>query len=498
MHRLLYEYHLDLTTWTYLAGLLTITVYFKFGQIFRIRNLDLLALTALSPGLILTQTPAWRTAGYLWLFGLGALLLTRLLLDSLMVRRPLLEANLNLGGMSFLGAALVVFLTMHSLTRPAERDFVWPREPGTDQVGRAGEPVRLLLPICGNPLLKLCEAPAPPPVIELSAPPVPPGSAAVAALPGTATAASAPAKPTGTAPETPPFVATPEDIAAEEATAGKTSVATALPGTVGGAKIAAARTPFLQGNRWGRIVGVLAHFGIAAGLIVLGTVHFKNVATGIGTAVLFLLLPGTALMLDRIDHAVPALCVLWALIAYRHPWAVGMWIGLGTALVYYPIFLLPLWTGFYWAGGNHRFWSFWAGTTFGVMLLAGLIFGFDATARTIPLTFGWISLEAAEWNGLWGPTFVPAYRLPVQAAFAALCGSLALWPVSKNLGTMLSGSAAVMLMTQFWHPVGGGAYFTWYVPLLLAVVFRPNLQDRLAFTLRVESGPPVVPGLRAA
>ena len=52
----------------------------------------------------------------------------------------------------------------------------------------------------------------------------------------------------------------------------------------------------------------------------------------------------------------------------------------------------------------------------------------------------------------------------------------------KNLGTLLSCSAAVMLATQFWHPNEGGMYMAWYLPLLLLTLFRPNLEDRVALS----------------
>ena len=50
----------------------------------------------------------------------------------------------------------------------------------------------------------------------------------------------------------------------------------------------------------------------------------------------------------------------------------------------------------------------------------------------------------------------------------------------ENLGTLLSGSAALMVAAQFWHGYGGGLYIAWFLPLLLLVIFRPNLQDRVA------------------
>ena len=68
------------------------------------------------------------------------------------------------------------------------------------------------------------------------------------------------------------------------------------------------------------------------------------------------------------------------------------------------------------------------------------------------------------------------------AAFVAICGGLAIWPAQKNLGTLLSCSAAVMLATQFWHAHQGGLYMAWYLPLLILTIFRPNLEDRVALS----------------
>lgn len=100
--------------------------------------------------------------------------------------------------------------------------------------------------------------------------------------------------------------------------------------------------------------------------------------------------------------------------------------------------------------------------------------------------FGWSSMSVDNVVGFW-QYYEPAYRLPVMAAFVALCGSLALWPAQKNLGTLLSCSAAVMLGTQFWHTQHGGIYMAWYLPLLLLTIFRPNLEDRVAITAVSES-----------
>jgi hypothetical protein len=54
----------------------------------------------------------------------------------------------------------------------------------------------------------------------------------------------------------------------------------------------------------------------------------------------------------------------------------------------------------------------------------------------------------------------------------------AFWPAPKNLAHVLALSAAVLIGIQFWYADQGGVYILWYLPLLLLLVFRPNLSDR--------------------
>jgi hypothetical protein len=68
----------------------------------------------------------------------------------------------------------------------------------------------------------------------------------------------------------------------------------------------------------------------------------------------------------------------------------------------------------------------------------------------------------------------------------------------------MSCSAAVLLGSQFWKAHDGGLFMAWYLPVLLLVVFRPNLENRVAmnvlgtewFTRRRRSAP--APAERAA
>src|SRR5688572_2842145 len=123
MSDILFQYEkVNPTSWAYLSSLLMLALFFKFNRIFSVRNLDLFLLILIAPGLLLVQfsheNEGVRTAfalqmqklGFEWLFAVGALIMARLLADNAMVRRPLLEPNLNAAGLSFLASSLLFFL----------------------------------------------------------------------------------------------------------------------------------------------------------------------------------------------------------------------------------------------------------------------------------------------------------------------------------------------------------------------------------------------------
>ena len=71
-----------------------------------------------------------------------------------------------------------------------------------------------------------------------------------------------------------------------------------------------------------------------------------------------------------------------------------------------------------------------------------------------------------------------AYRMPVFLAYLAFVVTTAFWPSPKNLAHVLALSAATLVGIQFWYADQGGVYVLWYLPLLVLLVFRPNLSDR--------------------
>jgi hypothetical protein len=120
-----------------------------------------------------------------------------------------------------------------------------------------------------------------------------------------------------------------------------------------------------------------------------------------------------------------------------------------------------------------------------MLALLMIALSFDDTAslfQHLRRMFGFLNpnRDASELRGIWGLGWNPIWRLPVIVAFVILSVFFAIWPAQKNLGTLLSGSAALMVAAQFWHGFGGGLYIAWFLPLLLLTIFRPNLQDRVA------------------
>ena len=430
MSDILFQYYpVRLTTWFYLASLLSIALFFKFNRVWSVRNLDLIGLVLLAPGLVALEYVgetesakiAARTLGFSWTFAVSGAFLLRMLFDSMMVRRPMLEPNLTTGGLVFLGCSLLVFLMANVInSKPhkydvasaaaAERLGTQAAEVDADQLARYGP---------GYPLLFLL-----------------------------------------------PQISTRQFLAPEQA---------AEPEEIDASRRQVHETT-------ARVMAILAQLAIVGGMVFIGWRHFDNTKLGIAAAVLSLLMHYTAWMNGSVDHVLPGALVIWAVATYRKPFLAGSLIGLAIGTIYYPVFLLPLWCSFYWERGVRRF-------ALGVVasllaLVVALWFTSPDTAvflGQLRQMFGWIFPNDVTLEGFWAlPSSDGVFRLPVLAAFIAMMATLAIWPAPKNLGTLMSCTTAVLLGTQFWKAHNGGLFMAWWLPMLLLVVFRPNLENRVA------------------
>lgn len=117
MDYILEGYSVNEATWFYLSLLLIVAAFFRFNRLWSLRNLDILLLLSVSPGLLILRSP-YPTAGYAWLFVCTGLFLLRLFLDPVFRRRPLLEQNLNPAGLTFLCIAAFAFQVTKVATEP--------------------------------------------------------------------------------------------------------------------------------------------------------------------------------------------------------------------------------------------------------------------------------------------------------------------------------------------------------------------------------------------
>ncbi len=441
MPEILFHYErVNPTSWAYLSSLLTIALFFKFNRIWSIRNLDLFLMILLAPGLLLVQY-AWENMGlvenavsierlgFLWLLTAGGLLMIRLLLDSAMVRRPLLEPNLNAAGLSFLASSLLFFLMANVVT---------------------GKPkLENLSPVSKSQTIK-ADATDEGPIEAFTTDA--PGFWLVSRLPRISTQTVIRAGTSG-------GDKTPQQLVEQEQVVRHATV---------------------------RVVAILSHLMIVIGLLVIGHRHFDSITAGIACATQYLILPYTALWTGDVEHALPASLLVWAIVLYRRPLWAGLMIGLACGTIYYPLFLLPLWCSFYWHRGVKRF------ATGVLVMIVVMVITLALTSTSMDRffdhlvqMFGIRAPRTENLQGIW-KFWIYYYRLPVIAAYVALSIGFAIWPVQKNLGTLISGTGALMVAAQFWHAYGGGVYIAWYLPLLLLTIFRPNLEDRVAITMLTE------------
>jgi len=387
MQEILYEYKMNATTWVYLSSLMTIGIYFKFRRFWSVRNLDLVALIAFAPGLLLVSHDLGQW-GFAWIFAVSGFFLVRLLLDPIMVRRPLLEPNLSADGLTFSGVALLLFLMTNVIT--AEGPLA-----AASRGERLAEPLK-------TPTVKSLQ--------------------------------------THQGPGYPLFY-----------------VLGTIPTKIFSAEREGEQAQYTRNlvlEATARAAAILAQLAVLIGLILIGHRHFDNLVTGIAAAALYLLLPYTAQYTGHVDHVVPAALLVWALHTYRKPVLAGAFLGLAAGVIYYPLFLLPLWISFYWQRGLVRF---LIGLLAVLLVVVLVVLAVHLSGNFEPFVTQFRAMTGRNPDGFW-QFHEPAYRIPVLAGFVVMCASLALWPAQKNLGTLLACSAAVMLGTQFWHAPNGGVY----------------------------------------
>lgn len=480
------------STWAYLSSLLMLALFFKFNRFWSVRNFDLCLIILLAPGLLLIEggrqweaqnnsvavsalNPAeatekkippaglqqavdrelkavnppdqglpavdqnksgekevdfgsegvvWQRLGYYWLFFIGGLLLIRMLIDPGLTRRPQLEPNLAIGGMMFFGLSLMMFLFANiAISEPTNEDLSGSRNAVKllqRKAVDADEKDQLIRRGPGYTLFNLF------PII----PSFESGDAILKTNPDT-----------------------------QELTDMSRYIVAA------------------------KSLAIASQVLIVLGLVLFCYFNYNNFKVGVGISTIYLMLPYTSMYTGYVLHVLPAALILWAIVSFRRPWIAGILVGLATSVSYYPIFLLPLWISFYWERGR---WRFIVGSLIAILICIGVLL-FTSTTLTafgeqLQVMFGFWFPRMDGLQGIWALGWSNWWRLPLLVAFVLFCISFVAWPSQKNIGTLVGYSGAVMLAVQYWHGFSGGVYMAWYLPMVLLIVFRPNLDGRTAQT----------------
>lgn len=238
-----------------------------------------------------------------------------------------------------------------------------------------------------------------------------------------------------------------------------------------------------------RSLSMICHAAVLVGLLMVGLRQFQDRTAGVGMATLYLLVPYTAYNIGQLHHVWPTAFLVWAIFCYRRPSIAGWLLGLAAGSTIFPLFLLPLWVGFYSRRGAGRFaLSFLSAAAVSVGITSLILWWGGEEG------FGLLStLNLEEWQpwkfpaseSIWKGTHW-AYRMPIFVLFVGFLCGITIWPNPKNLSHLIALSAAVLIGVQFWHGDRGGVYVLWYMPLVIMMVFRPNLVAAEA--------PPLAPG----
>jgi len=429
------------TTWFYFSFFLAIALFFKFSRLLSIRNLDVVMMFLLVPGLLMVQAarpqpmpieqqpalqiasligqsalseaaapiagnvarlthhsgaaldaPHWMWIGYLWLIVGSFYFFCRCLLDLMLVQRPALGPNLQTGGLAWLAGALLVCMVAVAY-RQADRQI----NPGASN----GAAVAQFVPLNAHTQ----------PVFAVS----------------------------------------------------------------------------ILWRTWPAwAVATLAfacHVAIMLCLVLIGWRHFQDISAGVAAATFYLLLPYTGFHVGQLHHALPMALFLTAVLGYRFPTLAGCVLGVAVGATYFPLFILPAWLSFYRGRGMGRFLF--------IFLLTLTLFMANI-ALTLRGQAQWDStIKEAMSYAAWQPWMIPetecfwtgmhwAYRIPVFVVFLAFVAGTMFWPTPKNLAHLIALTTAIFIAIQWWFADQGGTYVLWYLPLLLLLIFRPNLQDRTA------------------
>ena len=189
--------------------------------------------------------------------------------------------------------------------------------------------------------------------------------------------------------------------------------------------------------------------------------------------------------LERASHMAATPLILFALLLLHRPALAGVLLGIGTGMLYYPLFLAPLWLGYIWRRDSVRS---------GLMFLAGFaVVGIGCVTMIITMVepandaesplggFFDDTIAQQQFKGGYGDSPLSFWgQYPGLAAwgkptagvlYCLFCVLLAFLPRRIDFARLIALTAAVLVGTQLVLSFGGGTYIGFYLALLILTLF---------------------------
>jgi hypothetical protein len=189
--------------------------------------------------------------------------------------------------------------------------------------------------------------------------------------------------------------------------------------------------------------------------------------------------------LERASHIAAMPFILFALLLLHRPAIVGLLLGIATGMLYYPLFLAPLWFGFIWRANGIRkgvvFIATYAavGTICIIMLItmvkpiekyeSSLGAFIDDTIAQQQFKSGYGDSPLSFWGQY--PKFAVWGKPAAGILYCFFCLSLAFYPRKIGFERLIALTAAVLVGTQLVMSFSGGTYIGFYLAPLMLVLF---------------------------
>jgi uncharacterized membrane protein len=177
--------------------------------------------------------------------------------------------------------------------------------------------------------------------------------------------------------------------------------------------------------------------------------------------------------------------IIFALLLLHRPTIAGLLLGIATGMLYFPLFLAPLWFGYIWRADGIR-----KGLTFltayaavgiiCIIMLISMVHPIDesesALSAFIDDTIAQQQFKEGYGNSplsFWGqyPKFAVWGKPTTGVLYLLFCLSLAFYPRYIGFDRLIAITAAVLVGTQLVLSFSGGTYIGFYLAPLMLMLF---------------------------